>query len=61
MQQAQNWVKFDFQVKFNFECQSQLPPETLEILNKMFCSPGPNLVILAWMSDEFLCGQSCDW
>ena len=27
----------------------------------MFCISGPNLVILAWMSDELSCGQARDW
>ena len=27
----------------------------------MFCIPGPNLVILTWMSDELSCGQVRDW
>ena len=28
--QAQNWVKSDFEVKFDLEGQSQSPPKTIE-------------------------------
>ena len=27
----------------------------------VFCFSGPNLVILAWTGDEWLCGQASDW
>ena len=36
-----------FQVKFDLEGQGQLPPKTIEILTDVFCTSGPNLVILA--------------
>ena len=36
----------------------QLPPKTLEILTKVFCTFDPNLVILAWTDDELLCGPA---
>ena len=45
--QAQNMVIFHFEVKFDLEFQGQLPPKTIGILTKVFCSSGPNLVILA--------------
>ena len=45
--QAQNGVNFEFEVKFDLECQGQLPPKTIGILTKVFCFSGPNLVILA--------------
>ena len=38
---------FYFKVKFDLEVQGQLPPKTIGILTKVFCSYGPNLVILA--------------
>ena len=46
------------QVKFDLECQGQLPPKTIGILTNVFWTSGPNLVILAWMGDELWCGQA---
>ena len=45
--QAQNEVKFDFQVKFDFEAQSRSPPKIIGISTKVFCISDPNLVMLA--------------
>ena len=45
--QAQNWVNFDFEVKFDLEGQGQSPQKTKGILTKVFYIYGPNLVILA--------------
>ena len=59
--QAQNWVTFDFGVKFDLEGQGQSPPETIGILTKVFYTYGPNLVILAWTDDELSCGQAEGW
>ena len=59
--QAQNWVTFDFGVKFDLEGQSQSPPKTIGILTKVFYTYGPNLVILAWTDDELLRGQAGGW
>ena len=59
--QAQNWVNFDFEVKFDLEGQIQPPPKTIRILNKVFYTCGSNLVILAWMGDELLRGQTWWW
>ena len=47
-----------FKVISDLEGQGQLPQKTIRILTKEFCTSGPNLVILAWMSDELLCGQA---
>ena len=47
-----------FEVKFDLEGQGQLPPQTLRILTKVFCTSGSNLVILAWMGGELWCGQA---
>ena len=58
---AQNEVKFNFQVKFDLEVQGQSSPKTIGTSTKVFCICGPNLVILAWMSDELSCGQAHDW
>ena len=47
-----------FYDKFDLEGQSQLAPETIGILTKLFCTSGPNLVILTWMGNELWCGQA---
>ena len=47
-----------FQVKFDLEGQGQLPSKTTKVLTKLFCTSGPNLVILAWMGNELWCGQA---
>ena len=49
---------FDFSSKFNLGGQGQSPSKTVGILTNVFCAPGPNLVILAWMGDELCCGQA---
>ena len=46
------WIKFDL------EGWGQLPPKTIGILTNVFCTSGPNLVILAWMVDELWGGQA---
>ena len=56
--QAQNGVNFDFEVKFDLEGQGQSPPKTIGILTMVFYTYGPNLVILAWTSDELSHGQA---
>ena len=45
--QAQNGVNIDFGVQFDLEGPGQLPPKTIGILTNVFCTSGPNLVILA--------------
>ena len=47
-----------FSVKFYFEGQGQLSPKTTGIVTKVFCTSGPNLVVLARMDDELSCGQA---
>ena len=59
--QAQNEVKFDFQVKFDLEGQGRSSPKTIGTLTKVFCTFVPNLVILAWTSGELSCGQARHW
>ena len=59
--QAQKEVKFDFQVKFDIEGQNRSSPKTKGTLAKVFFTFVPNLMILAWMSGELLCGQARDW
>ena len=43
--EAQNWVKFDFEVKLDLQGQGQF---------------GPNLVILTWTGHKLSCRQLCD-
>ena len=52
---------FYFEVKFDLEVQGQLTPKTIGILIKVFCSSGPNLVILAWTGDKLSSGQANDY
>ena len=59
--QAQNEVKFDFQVKFDLEVQGRSPSKIIGFLTKVFCTYVSNLVILAWTADELSCGQASDW
>ena len=50
-----------FEVKFDLEFQSQLTPKTIGILTNVFCSSGPNLVILAWTGDKLSRRQASDY
>ena len=50
--------KQDFENKSNLTCQAQSTPKTKEILTKVFCTSGPNLVVLAWTGDELSHGQA---
>ena len=59
--QAQNWVKFDFQVKFDLEGQGRIPSKTTGTLTKVFYTFGPNLVIISWMGPGLSRGQASDW
>ena len=51
--EAQNGVKFDFEVKFHLEGQGQSPRKTIEIFTKAFYTYGSNVVILAWTGVEY--------
>ena len=44
--------KQDFENKLNFTCQAQSTPKTTGTLTKVFCTSGPNLVVLAQTGDE---------
>ena len=44
--------KQDFENKINLTCQAQSTPKTVGILTKVFCTSGPNFVVLAWTGDE---------
>ena len=43
--------------KWNWD-QDQSIPELIGILTQVFCTFGPNLVILAWTGDELSCRQA---
>ena len=45
----------DFENKLNLTCQAESTPR---ILTKVFCTSGPNLVVLAWTGDELSHGQA---
>ena len=53
--------KHNFENNLNLTCQAQSTPQTVGILTKVFCTSGPNLVILAWMGDELSRGQAQNW
>ena len=59
--QAQNGVNFYFGFQFDLEGQGQMSHNTIGILTKLFCTSGPNLVILAWTGDELSCRQARDY
>ena len=50
-------ANLDFQVKFDLEGQAWLPTKTIGNLTKVFCTFGPNLVILAWTGPELSLGH----
>ena len=42
----------DFENKLNLTCQAQSTPKTTGILNKVFCTSAPTLVVLAGTGDD---------
>ena len=48
----------DFEKKLNLTCQAQSTPKTVGILTKVFCTSGPNFVVLASTGDELSRGQA---
>ena len=50
--------KQDFENKLNLTCQAKSTPKTVGILTKVFCTSGPNFVVLAWTGDELSRGQT---
>ena len=50
--------KQEFENELNLTCQAQSTPKTIGILNKVFCTSGPNLVVLARTDDELSHGQA---
>ena len=52
--QTQNWVKSDFEVKFDLKGHGRSSHKTIGILTKVFYISGPNLVILASTVNELM-------
>ena len=50
--------KQDFEIGLNLTCQAQSVPKTTGILTKVFCTSGPNLVVLAWRVTSSKYGQA---
>ena len=50
--------KQDFENKLKLTCEAQSTPKTITILTKVFCTSGPNLVVLAWTGDELSRGKA---
>ena len=44
--------------KIEIEDQDQSIPKLIGILTQVFCTFGPNLVVLAWTGDELSCRQA---
>ena len=58
MQRSSNYDKFILLDKFYLEGQVRSTPETIWILTILRCVSDQNFVILAWMGDKLLCGQT---
>ena len=50
--------KQDFENKFNLTCQAQSTPKTVGILTEVFCTSGPNFVVLTWAGDALFLRQA---
>ena len=50
--------KTGFKIENEIEDQDQSIPKLIGILTQVFCTFGPNLVVLAWTGDELLCRQA---
>ena len=50
--------KTGFKIENEIEDQDQSIPKFIGILTQVFCTFGPNLVILAWTGDELSCQQA---
>ena len=55
---SQASIKFGLKFKFDHEDQQQSIPQTTGVITNVCCTPGPHLVILAWMGDKLWCGQA---
>ena len=59
--QAQNGIYLEFDLKFDLEGQGASLHKIIEILNKVFYTFSPNLVIPAWTGPELSHRQASDW
>ena len=50
--------KTGFKIENEIEDQDQSIPKLIGILTQVFCTFGPNLVVLAWIGDELSCRQA---
>ena len=50
--------KTGFKIENEIEDQDQAIPKLIGILTQVFCTFGPNLVILAWTGNELSCRQA---
>ena len=50
--------KQDFLIKLDLTFQARSTSKIIEISTNVFCTPAPNLVILAWTGDELSHGQA---
>ena len=50
--------KTGFKIENEIEDHNQSIPKFIRILTQVFCTFGPNLVILAWTGDELSCRQA---
>ena len=50
--------KTGFKIENEIEDHNQSIPKLIGILTQVFCTFGPNLVILAWTGDELSCRQA---
>ena len=50
--------KTGFKIENEIEDHNQSIPQLIGILTQVFCTYGPNLVILAWTGDELSCRQA---
>ena len=51
-------LKTGFKIENEIEDQDQSTPKLTRILTQVFCTFGPNLVILAWTGHELSCRQA---
>ena len=52
------WNRLRFHTFIQVSCHAQSTPKTIQILTKVFCTSGPNLVVLAQTGDELSHGQA---
>ena len=57
---SSKWGNLDFGLIFDLEGKGWSLHKTIGTLTKLFCTFGPNLVILAWTGPELLPGQAID-